>query len=418
VLLGAAFACAALAATTVAARGGLSYINLDSFLDDPLGFSVLLVLPAAFAAICLTVAAAPLAVAVNAIVFCFLVGLLEAGAWLIAPAHPVHDDHIEALGEGSFYVSDKTLGYVMAPSVSARHRGMVAGRQIYDVVYRTDAWGRRETPASAEPKHRFLLFLGGSNTFGWGLSQTETLPYYAGEVAKGYRPYNYGVPGYGPSHGLALARRGGLREQIAEPDGYAIFFLIPDHVGRAVGSSRLSSSWGRHFPCFVESARGEVVTTGDFVRGRPLTTLAYAIWNKSKLADYFGVELPLWYTTSDYRLTAKILKESSRLLAQQVNLRGFIVVLGQADNDDELRVIHGVRDALALEGVRYLDYTGLFDWRDIRYRLSEHDYHNSALANRIIATRLVADLMAKNKEPASVSSRSSALAGEISFSWK
>jgi hypothetical protein len=392
VLLGAAFACATLAASTVAARGGLSYINLDSFLDDPLEFSVLLVLPGTVAAACLMASTLPLVVTVNTMVFCFLVALLEAGAWLIAPAQPVHDAPIEALGGGGFYVSDETFGHVMAPSISARHRGTVNDRRIYDVVYRTDAWGRRETPASAEPKHRFLLFLGGSNTFGWGLSQTETLPYYAGEVAKGYRPYNYGVPGYGPSHGLALARRGGLREQIAEPDGYAIFFLIPDHVGRAVGSSRLSSSWGRHFPCFVESARGEVVTTGDFVHGRPLTTLAYALWNKSKLADYFGVELPLWYTRSHYRLAAKILKESSRLVAQQVNLLGFVVVLGQADNDGELRVIHGVREALAVERVPYLDYTGLFDWRDRRYRLSEHDYHNSALANRIIATRLVPDL--------------------------
>jgi hypothetical protein len=55
-------------------------------------------------------------------------------------------------------------------------------------------------------------------------------------------------------------------------------------------------------------------------------------------------------------------------------------------------MMHEIRDARARERVTYLDYTELFDTRDVRYRLSESDYHNSALANRIIATRLVADL--------------------------
>ena len=39
------------------------------------------------------------------------------------------------------------------------------------------------------------------------------------------------------------------------------------------------------------------------------------------------------------------------------------------------------------------DYTRLFDAGDLRYRLAELDYHNSATANRVIAARLVADLL-------------------------
>jgi hypothetical protein len=252
--------------------------------------------------------------------------------------------------------------------------------------------GRRETPAGAGPRHTFLLFFGDSNTFGEGLSQTETLPYYAGEATTAYRPYNYGVSGYGPSHLLSLARRGGLRQEVAEPEGYAIFFLIPAHVGRVIGSSKVSTGWGRHFPYFVENGRGDLVARGDFVHGRPLVTLAYFVSAKSTLADSLGVEFPLWHTGFDYRLTAKVLKESHRLLARQLHLRGFVVVLGQVYNDSQRRVMHEIRDALTSERVSYLDYTELLDAHDVRYRLSASDYHNSALANRMIATRLVADL--------------------------
>jgi hypothetical protein len=160
-----------------------------------------------------------------------------------------------------------------------------------------------------------------------------------------------------------------------------------------IGSSQMSTGWGRHFPYFVENARGELVNNGDFVHGRPFTTLAYFVWTKSNLVDYFGVDLPLWYTASNYQLTAKILKESSRLLAEQLNLRGFVVVLGQTYNHLQRHVIHELQYALARERVPYLDYTELFDARDWQYRLSQADYHNSALANRMIATRLVGDLL-------------------------
>ena len=128
------------------------------------------------------------------------------------------------------------------------------------------------------------------------------------------------------------------------------------------------------------------------MHGRPLITLAYFFWTKSNLATYFGVDLPLRYSRNDYRLTATILKESGRRLAEQLHLRRFVVVLGQVYNEPQRRVIDDVRDALVREGVAHLDYTRLFDTRDPRYRLSDLDYHNSAEANRIMATRLVADL--------------------------
>ena len=385
--------CTVIAAITLARRGGYSYINLDSLLNDP-GFSTLLLLPLSVAFACVMAAMLPIVVTVNVAILISLVGLLEAGARLLAPEHPLIHGEPEAIGTSTFYVPDNYLGHVMAPSVRARHRRWVDNRQIYDVLYGTDAWGRRETPTSAGSKRTsFILLFGDSNMFGEGLSQTETLPYFAGEAARTYRPYNYGVSGYGPSHFLALSRRGRVRQEISERDGYAVFYLIPAHVGRVIGSSNVSTGWGRHFPYFVANGHGEPVTDGNFVHARPFTTLAYYLWTKSNLANYFRATLPLWYTKSDYQLTAKVLKESSHLLGQQLQLRGFTVVLGQVYDNEQRRVARALSEALRSEGVPYLDYTELFDTRDMKYRLAKDDYHNSALANNVIANRLVADLL-------------------------
>jgi hypothetical protein len=393
-LLAASVVCVALAATWLSTQGGVAYINLDSLLRDPLRFFALLLIPAVAAVMCLIAATLPRVVAINLAVSLCLVGILDAGARLLTPDRPTVRGEPEATGGSSFYVPDPMLGYAMAPCTIARHHRTIGETRIYDVVYRTDDRGRRHTPASPGPgRTSFVLWFGDSNVFGEGLSQSETLPYYTGEAAADHRSYNYGVPGYGPSNVLALARRGGLREEVLERDGYAVVFLIPAHVARVVGSSAVSTGWGRHLPYYVEGPDGEIRSAGDFVHGRPFVTLGYFLWAQSGLARYSGVELPIRYTAADYRLTAKVLKEAHRLLAQQLALRGFVVILSQAYDEAQRRVMEGVREALAREGVPYLDYTALYDAGDVRYRLAELDYHNSAMANKVIAGRFVADVL-------------------------
>jgi len=387
-----ATACLTMAAA-ILWRRGVAYISLDSALDDSAVFYTFLVIPVVLAAFCLGASILPRLVAVNiAVLLGFLTALDLCARLAVAAPLPVHGEP-EVNAATSFYVRDVRLGYVVMASATAQHRRTIGETRIYEVTYRTDARGRRETPTNgAGPRTSFLLFFGDSNVFGEGLSQTETLPYLAGEAAPTYRPYNYGVPGYGPSQALILARGGGIRAEIEGESGYAIYFMIAAHVGRVVGSSSVSTSWGRYFPYFVENGQGDLVQLGDFTHSRPLTTLGYFFWSKSALADRFHLELPICYTDGDYRLTARVLKEWSRLLVAQLSLRGAVIVLGQAYDDAQRRTLEGVRVALAREGLSYLDYTRLIDYTDRQYRLAEQDYHSSVAANRIIARRLAADL--------------------------
>jgi hypothetical protein len=382
--VGAVSAAVAIASLSV---GGLSSINLDSLLDHPLLFHVLLTLPTLLALACLALAVLPRTLLINLAVLAGLIAAAETVAWALTPASPATQDEPETL-----YARDAALGYVLTPSVVTRHSLAVGNPEAYRVAYEIDDHGRRRTPTTPGVRSSFLLFFGDSNTFGEGLGQTDTLPYHAGELAAGHRPYNYGVPGYGPQHMLELLNVRRLAEEVPEPEGDAVYFLIPAHIARVIGSSRVSTGWGRHFPYYRLGPDGRLLASGDFVHGRPLTTLLYHVWATSSLAAASGVELPPRYSEGDYRLTAKILAESGRRLAQQVRLRGFHVVLGQAYNPAQLEVLDRTRAALVREGIPVLDYSRLLDPHDRRYRLSDFDYHNSAAANRAMAAQLVSDL--------------------------
>jgi len=154
----------------------------------------------------------------------------------------------------------------------------------------------------------------------------------------------------------------------------------------------VSTGWGRHFPYYRLGPDGGVLASGDFVHGRPLTTLLDHFWNESNLAAASGVDLPPRYSEAHYRLTARILAESGRQLARQVRLQGFHVILGQAYNAPQRDVLDRMRAALVREGVPVLDYSRLLDASDPRYRLSDVDYHNSPAANRALAAQLASDL--------------------------
>jgi len=373
---------------TTLSIGGFSWLNLDSLLDHPLPFHALLTLPTSLALVCLALAILPRTLLINLAVFAALIVAAEAGAWALAPVPSATHEEPE-----TFYARDAALGYVLAPSVVAHHRRGEGSTESSSVTYEIDDRGRRRTPTPSRPaRSSFFLFFGDSNTFGESLGQTATLPYYTGEVATDYRPYNYGVPGYGPQHMLALLNVRHFPDEVAEPEGHAVYFFIPAHVARAIGSSKVSTGWGRHFPYYRLGPDRGVLASGDFVHGRPLTTLLYHFWNESNLAAASGVDLPPRYSDEHYRLTARILAESGRGLARQVPLQGFHVILAQAYNAPQREVLDRMRAALTREGVPVLDYSRLLDASDPRYRLSDVDYHNSAAANRAMAAQLASDL--------------------------
>jgi hypothetical protein len=294
---------------------------------------------------------------------------------------------------GKYLIYDPLLGYTAAPNAVARHTEFWRNEKVYSVTYVIDKLGRRDTPIdSTKGRSKFLMFFGDSNTFGDGLDQKQTLPYWAGKLAPGYQPYNYALSGWGPTQMLDLLRTRNLAAEVPQKEGYAFFFFIDAHIARVIGSSQISAQYGSHFSYYALDGNGKLVRKGDFVRGRPFTTLFYDLVESSKIARHFGLVLPINYSEQDYRLVPEIMKQSEKILEKEFKLQGFYVVISPPFGERGLARYRRFMNELSKVGVKYLDFTRLYNTDDLRYRESEHDYHNSSLADRLIAAAILKDL--------------------------
>ena len=392
-LLASGFALAAVVAIGTALNG-ISWISVDELIDHPLASALFMEIPAAGALLSLLLVALRRTLQINVLV---LLGLWLAAEFAFGAINwyqaPTETDDRDAVNADVYIVPDRALGYRPVPNAVARHTASHNGHQEFSVTYRFDSFGRRETPVDPGT-HRsgFLLFFGDSNTFGEGLEERQTLPYCAGALAPDYRPYNYGFSGWGPAQMLELVKNGDLSSGIDQQGGFAIFFFIKDHLARVTGSSLVSPHWGRDFPYYTLDPDGRLVHQGNFAHDRQFTTLFYYFVASSQIAQYFDFVFPRGYSDGDYRLTAEIMAESQRYLERQFKLRGFYVVISPTFDKAQLQISRKFMSDLQKAGVKYLDYTQLYDTSDVKYRISEWNYHNSALANQMIAHHLVTDL--------------------------
>ena len=162
------------------------------------------------------------------------------------------------------------------------------GQRLHQATYTTDAYHRRITPVDhPEQRHKFLLFFGCSMTFGLGVNDDETMPFYVAQYASHYRPYNYGVSGYGPHYMLAQLQRGDLPKEIHEHQGIAIYTFIDHHINRAIGTMRVYNQWEQHAPFYTLDAHDRLVRKGDFTSGRPLVLSCIGSWGKVKSFKYY-----------------------------------------------------------------------------------------------------------------------------------
>lgn len=383
-------ACGLLVLAIGLAAIGPANVHLDTARAAPAKLAGLVFIPAILSATGAVFVAIPGVVRVNAVVFVAMLTVAEAGAGLVPSGEPPIRGEPESVNQPTFYVDDPLLGTAILPNNVARHVKHVGDEVEYDVTYEIDRLGRRTTPwTSATPATESVLFFGGSNTFGEGLGQTDTLPYWFGATAAGYRPYNYSAPGWGPTQALEIVRTRDLSAEVEAPATLAFFFFIPGHVGRVVGSSAISTQWGRHYPCYGMTADGRLVRHGDFVHGRRLRTLVYAGLRRSHLLALTGAVWPLHYSDHDLALTAAVLQALQHHLQEQFAPIEFYVLFAPAVSPAGERLSERVMRQLEKADVPYLNLLGLVDMSDPAHRLHRLDFHDSGLTNRLVAEALV-----------------------------
>lgn len=228
-----------------------------------------------------------------------------------APDHPGH------------HMGDLPPAGSVQPAVK-----VVDGDTLLRAVYTYDNEFRRVTPAPADSTHRHALFFGCSVAFGQWMDDGSTLPAQFQMAVPGIRAYNYAYPGWGTNHMLARLEYQDLSTQVDEPDGIGIYVFIWPHIYRSAGDMYTYCSWGFQHPHYVLE-NGEVVRKGHFKDGRPVRSWLYERLWESNLVRYFDLNLPLFITERDLRLSVAIIDKARDLYLQQFPRDRFVLLWAQ-----------------------------------------------------------------------------------------
>jgi hypothetical protein len=296
------------------------------------------------------------------------------------------DEHPPQWVRGS-NIADPVLGYILPPNAQIVDKTAREGTLLYQATYTTDVYHRRITPIDhLEQRHKFLLFFGCSMTFGLGVNDDETMPFYMAQYASHYHPYNYGVSGYGPHSMLAQLQRGTLAKEINENEGIAIYSFIDHHINRAIGTMRVYNQWAEHAPFYTLNAQDRLIHKGDFTSGRPVVSFLYWVLGKSQILQYYNVTFPPSIREEHIRLTARIIAEARTAFQQQFPHAEFYVLLYPGVSRGQKLIPY-----LVQAGVKYIDYSNFIDWPHPEFTLADGS-HPTPQGHRVVAAQLAKDL--------------------------
>ncbi len=307
-----------------------------------------------------------------------------------------------------FFQDNDLLGYIPAPNARVNSVKKLGDTLVYSVTYTIDPYSRRVVPGfgfqvldsetgnqnletgnlNPQTPNQFILFFGGSFVFGEGLNDDQTLPAQVGKLAPSYRPYNYGLSGYGPQQMLAKLQSGQLAQEVTEENGIAVYVFIDGHVERALGSMYVYNAWGDKMPCYTLDWRGNLLRKRDFRTGRPLLSTLYETLGKSEIAKYFHVNLPAKLTNRHYAFAARIIAAARNEFLQQYPAGQFYVLIYPDEGD----YFEDMQPHLQAAGLNILNYDELIKLDPDAGLSIAGDGHPTAKAHHIVAQHLVRDL--------------------------
>jgi hypothetical protein len=319
--------------------------------------------------------------------FCLILSA-EVCLWAIdrlTQDDPHHLDRIYAQG----YKTQDEIG-IPIPDTGSHHSSLKyadTGETVYDVIYTIDEFNRRLTPvAGREQRDQYILFMGCSFTYGEGVQDNETLTFHVGRLTAKYMPYNYAFHGLGPFDLLAKLENHDLRSQVREKDGLLVYLFIDDHVQRVTGAMSVLK-WKKNGIYYAIDHQGRLVRQGSFSTGRPFLTSLYKILLKSRILRRFNVDIPK-VRVSHIELTTKAIEAMKNEYQKKFGSEKFYVFI-----KSESWIGQQLAERLDVRGIKNFNIQSIFNGGDrALYRLSEDDGHPSALAQRMMAEKIVQDL--------------------------
>lgn len=231
--------------------------------------------------------------------------------WRADRKPPGVDFRIEGTVAQYFYEEVDDMGYLPRPGRQVTARKFVGDQRLYDVVYTIgpDSFRVSQRPAGARS---CVLHFGDSNTFGEGVNDNENYVWQLTDVSNGsIGTHNFGISGYGPHHALGGLQSGRIARAVTCKPTHAVFFFIPEHVGRIAGRA----PWDAHGPRYALKD-GKLIREGNFdsagLPARAVPDLDEGIlgWRRLIGIDALG-------TKEDGELAAAVMIEIAREIDRQ-----------------------------------------------------------------------------------------------------
>jgi hypothetical protein len=327
---------------------------------------------------------------VAGIIVCVLViGVLETISGILLALRPAGPTKVYEGNylKGDFFTQDRYLGIGLQPSREVKCRLSVDDRPLWDVSYGTDEFGRRRTiNEGADRRDKFAAFFGCSFLFGEGADDQHTIPSEFARRRPDYLAFNYGVPGWGTQHMLALLEAGKLPRQVPLSRGLGVYLYLPGvHEARVVGDMDVVNSFGAGFPFYSLNGDGKPVRDGTFQSAQPVKLFVYGVLGESRTRKLLGLNFPA-RRPDHFRLTASVICKSEELFQKQFPGSDFIVVAFPSKFGPSITL------SLCRErGLRVIDLTGLFEAEspDMQY---VGDGHPTPAANEAVARAIAGAL--------------------------
>ena len=309
----------------------------------------------------------------------------EPGA---TPAEEI-DPWVEArrwLGEPRVVRSRDQSGKKIYPWADIRRLMERSPRQGF--AHRFDSFGRRITPdAGIDYPTKAALFLGGSHVMGRRIRDDETLPAAFSRHSPRYRSYNYGYQGLGASQLLDIVRERDFRREIELEVDLAFYLVTSRDIPRTIGSMREAIRMCQTCSNYELNNSGVPVRNGDFSTGRPARTVLYHLLDRSEIIEYLRADVPWDFSPRHYRLVAAVLREIRDTLRATYPKITFHVLISPG-----AKLARPAGQYAEELGLSVMDTHDVYDKKDNAMRVSARDSHPSALANDLMAKRIVAEL--------------------------
>lgn len=281
------------------------------------------------------------------------------------------------------------LGQAPVPNSRWSSKYIYADSTVFDVIQTIDSMGLRLTPGGVRSDASPILFLGCSFTFGTGLGDHETLPYFfQAQSASDVKAINMAYNGYGAHQMLAILEeeleQTLLKSQIPKA---AIYSAIPDHAFR--GTLWREEAFG---PRYVFDRQGDLIKEGTFQYN---PSSGFKLLAKSHLARRFVFRRD-HSKPDDINIFIAMVKKSSQLFAERYNAPFYCLLWDELNTEPGL--YNTILTLLKKSNINVIEIKDILpNYKETPEKyLLYGDNHPNALANRLISEYLSELILTEN----------------------